>query len=200
MSGTILLALHYQNEVLHANGKIRVGVAEGSTQRETVIANAKRLLAGARANGVAIVHVRIAFRPDHKDVLQNAPIFRNIVKIGALREGSWGAEFLEGLGPLPEELIVKHSRVNAFYGSALEEAVNLYRPSTLVCSGVATNYVVEHTARHASDMGYQVVVVGDACSSGDPALHDATLRNLALVATVETTEQTLRRFASKKGA
>lgn len=194
MANTVLLALHYQNEVLHERGKIKVGVAEGSDRRALVVANAKRLFAGARAVGVPIVHVRIAFRPDYRDVLQNCAIFRNVVNLAAMQEGSWGAEFFDGLQPEPMELVISHTRINAFYGSNLEEALRIHRATTVVCAGVATNYVVEHTARHGSDMGFDVVVVSDACSAGDLNLHQASLRNLALVATIESTEQTLPRF------
>ena len=34
----LLLALHYQNEVVHPQGKIRVGIAEASPERVAVIA------------------------------------------------------------------------------------------------------------------------------------------------------------------
>ncbi|WP_350494969.1 hypothetical protein [Neopusillimonas aromaticivorans] len=42
-----VLALHYQNEVLHPEGKIRVGVNDESV-RERVLDGAARLLAMAR--------------------------------------------------------------------------------------------------------------------------------------------------------
>src|SRR5579883_2668163 len=40
-SKSVVLALHYQNEVLHPDGKIRVGVAEGDTGRANLIRAAK---------------------------------------------------------------------------------------------------------------------------------------------------------------
>jgi nicotinamidase-related amidase len=184
-----LLALHYQNEVLHPDGKIRVGMAKDDPARVAVITAAKRLIGGARRAKVPVVSVRIAFRPDYKDVIRNCPIFRNVVKLGAMAEGSWGAEFHDGLGPEAGELVVKHGRVNAFYGSPLEEVLRVLGATRLAIAGVATNSVVEHTARHAADMGFEVTVASDACSSGDRGLHEASLRNLALVADIRTTAQ-----------
>lgn len=70
-----VLALHYQNDVLHADGRIRVGFATGDDARERVIAAAGALLAGARRAGLPIVHIRIAFRPDYADLVQNCPLF-----------------------------------------------------------------------------------------------------------------------------
>lgn len=188
---TAFLALHYQNEVIHPRGAIRVGMAEHAPERAALIANAGRLLAGMRAAGVPVVSVRIAFRPDHADVIQNCRIFRDVVRLGAMVEGSWGAEFVDGLGPLPGEHVVKHTRTNAFIGAPLEEVLRCLDARHLIVAGVSTHSVVEATVRHASDMGYAVTVVGDACSSGDPAMHAASLRSMELVAEVRTTDAVL---------
>jgi nicotinamidase-related amidase len=185
-TATVVVALHYQNEVLHADGKIRLGVAEGAPGREAVIAAARALLAHARTAGLPLVHVRIAFPPGHVGVATNAPIFRNVVASGAMEEGSWGAEFHDGLGPLPGEVVVTHDRVNAFYDSDLAERLAALGAGRLVMAGVAANSVVEHTARHAADMGFEVVVLGDACSAGRADLHRAALDNVAIIGTVST--------------
>jgi nicotinamidase-related amidase len=184
-----VLALHYQNDVIHRNGRIRLGFAEGDAQRDAVIAAAGRLLAGARAASLPIVHVRIAFRPDHADVVRNGPIWENVVRIGAVAEGSWGADFHDRLRPQPDEIVVRHGRINAFFGSPLEETLRLFDAAELVLGGVATNSVVEHTARHAADMGYRVTVAADACAASRPALRQAALDNIALIGTVSTVDE-----------
>lgn len=186
--GTVLLALHYQNEVLHPEGRIRLGVAEGAEGRGAVIAAARRLLAGARRVGVPVVHVRIAFPPGHRGVRTNAPIFRNVVASGAMEEGSWGAEWHEGLGPVAGEAVVAHQRVNAFFESRLEEVLRDLGATRLIIAGVATNSVVEHSARHAADMGYEVIVPADACSAARPEVHDAALFNIALIGDVSSVD------------
>jgi nicotinamidase-related amidase len=188
---TVLIAMHYQNEVLHPHGKIRVGVAAEDANRQAVKDNATRLLAAARNFGIPVISVRIAFRPDHADVIQNCRIFRDLVANKAMIEGSWGAEFHEGLGPVGDELVVKHSRVNAFYGSQLEELLRVLKAERLVMAGIATNSVVETSVRHASDMGYAVVVAADACSSGRAELHEASLENMRYVADVKTVAEIL---------
>jgi nicotinamidase-related amidase len=40
--------------------------------------------------------------------------------------------------------------------------------------------------RHASDLGYDVWVAADACSAADPAVHEASLASMRLIATVGT--------------
>jgi len=181
--------------VVHPQGKVRVGIAEASPERAAIVAAARRLLAGARAHGIPVISVRIAFREDHAEVAGNAEIWRRVIASGAMTEGSWGAEFYDGLGPLPGEFVVTHQRNNAFYGSPLADVVHLFRPERLIVAGISTTYVVESTVRHASDMGYAVAVAADACSSGTREMHEASLRAMALLATVTTVDALLVEFA-----
>lgn len=187
-----VVALHYQNDVLHPDGRIRVGLSVDSPVRASVIAAAQALLRGARERGLPIVHVRIAFRPDYADLLANGPIFRNVAAAGAVQEGAWGAEFFPALAPeakRSDELVVKHQRINAFYGSALEDALRIVGARRLVVAGVATHSVVESTVRHAVDMGYEVTVAADACASALPAEHEASLHSMHLIARVARGEE-----------
>ena len=176
--------MHYQNDVLHPDGKVRVGVAADDPARPRLIASAARLVAAARAHGVPVISVRIAFAPDYSDCLRNCMLFRRVAETGAVVEGQWGAEFYAQLAPLPGETVVTHKRNNPFWGSGLEEAVRLTGATRLYLAGIATNHVVEHGARHASDLGYDVTVVADACSTAQPHLHAASLETLAMLADV----------------
>jgi nicotinamidase-related amidase len=178
---TALVALHYQNDVLHPDGKIRLGIAEGAPARGRLIASATTLLSHCRSTGIPIVHVRIAFPERHEGVLLNAPIFRNVAAAGACQEGSWGAEFHAGLQPISGESVVTHGRVNAFFNSTLEANLRALGVTRLIMAGVATNSVVEHSARHAADMGYEVTVVSDACSAARQDIHEASLFNIGLI-------------------
>lgn len=58
-------------------------------------------------------------------------------------------------------------------------------------AGVATNSVVETSARRAADMGYEVIVASDACSCARLDLHEASLENMHYIADVRTVEQVL---------
>lgn len=183
----VLLALHYQNEVLHPEGRIRVGLDGASPARAAVIGAAEQLLAVARARAIPVVHVRVAFRPDYADLRTNAPIFRNVAALGAVREGSWGAAFYDTLAPReddPAEFVVTHKRINGFYESSLETVLRALAATRLLVAGVATHSVVESTVRHAADMGYEVAVVAPACAAANPGAHAAALASMALVATI----------------
>ena len=176
----VLVAVHFQNDVLHPDGKIRAGLGRDDENRAALIQRARKLMDGARARGVPVVSARIAFRPGHCGVIQNSPMFRGAVKSDALVEGTWGAEFHAQLKPRPGEFVVTHSRINAFFGSDLELVLTSLGAQQLVVAGIATHSAVEHTARHAADFGYEVTVASDACAAADPELHAASLRVLAL--------------------
>jgi len=192
-----LVAVHYQNDVVHADGKLGAGVRRGGGSREELVRRARRLLEGVRALGVPVVSARIAFPAGHEGVVRNSPMFRAAVESGALIEGSWGADFHEDLQPRPGEPVVTHSRINVFFGSDLEQVLSSLGALRVVVAGVATHSAVEHTARHAADLGYDVTVAADACAAADPELHAASLRALALhverVASVDEILATLGR-------
>ena len=190
-----VLALHYQNDVLHPDGKIRVGLDADSGARQRLLDNAAALLEGARSHALPIVHVRIAFRPDYADLLPNCEIFRNVATIGAVPEGQWGSAFYDGLHPLAgsaREFVVKHTRISAFYGTPLEETLRLLGARRLVVAGVATHSVVEGTVRHAADIGFSVMVAEDACASADPAVHEASLASMRLIAQTGSVRDAVR--------
>jgi len=181
-----ILALHYQNEVLHAEGRIRVGLAGDEAQRARVIAAAGRMLMGARARRWPIIHVRIAFRPDYADCPSNTPIFRQTMALGAVQEGAWGSAFLETLTPqkTSTEFVITHHRISGFAGTPLEQTLHLLGVKHLLVGGVATHSVVESTVRDAADRGFHVVVAADACAAASHDTHAASLASMALVAEI----------------
>ncbi|MBA1245560.1 cysteine hydrolase family protein [Pseudomonas japonica] len=191
MDRPVVIALHYQNDVLHADGRIKVGMDTDGEGRANLIAAAGKLLRGARKNDWPIIHARVAYCGNYSDLIANAPILENVRKIGAVIDGSWGAEFLEVLSPHENgnEYVVTHKRINAFYGTHAEALLTMLGARTLIIAGVATHSVVESTVRHAVDCGYKVMVPSDACSSADPSAHQASLNSMSLIARITSVRQ-----------
>lgn len=187
---TALLALHYQNEVLHPDGLIRVGIADDEV-RTALIERASALLAEARRRDWLIVHVRIAFRPDYADMPRNMPILYRAEALGAVKDGEWGAEFYPSLAPLNSrrEFALKHTSISAFRGTALDQLLRSHGIVRVMAAGVATHSVVEGTVREAAESGYEVTVVADACAAAARATHEAALASMALMAQVTTVQE-----------
>jgi nicotinamidase-related amidase len=189
MGGVVVLAIHYQNDNCHADGRIRLGLAEADPRREKLVAAAGRLFAAARASGVPIVHVRYAWRPDYSDVAMNAEVYRQHAALGAWKDGEWGADFLDELKPAAGEPVVTHARMSPYYSSNLDEALAKIAPRQVIVAGVSTSYAVDAAVRDSSDRGYEVTVAADACATGDPAMHDASLKAMRMLATISTVDE-----------
>ncbi len=192
----VIVANHYQNENCHPDGKIKVGIGQDSAWRWERLENAKRLFAAARANGVPIVHVRLAVDPDFKGVVANTDLIRQWIELGAWREGTWGVEFIDGLAPEPGEHVVTHTRNSAFHNSTLEEVLFSLAARRLICCGVSTAYTVEGTVRHATDYGYQVTVAADACSTATQEQHNNALAAMAPIAEICSVDELAKSFAA----
>lgn len=182
-----LVAIHYQNDVIHADGRVRAGSPGSEMARHRLVSVAKEMLRGARALRLPIFHVRIAFRPDYSDLIQNCVLFQKVAEAGAVKDGDWGAQFFEGLGPeggQTEEFVINHLRTSAFIGTELNLLLSRLNVRHLIIAGVATHSAVEMTVRHATDLGYWVTVAADACGCADAQAHEASLSSMALVSEV----------------
>ena len=196
MSETVVLAIHYQNENCHPDGKVKIGMAENAESwRQRTLAAAKKLLAGARTNEVPIIHIRLAVRADFQEVEPNAPIYQQWLDLGAWQDGTWGADFIEGLGPVGDELIVTHIRNNAFYGSNLQIYLDRFQANHLVIAGVSTAFAVDHATRHAADAGYRVTIAKDACQTTTIVAHEAALATLSQFAEIKSVDDIVEAFS-----
>ena len=96
------------------------------------------------------------------------------------------------LGPAEGDVIVSRPRVNAFCNSDLQSILSSKEVHTLVLMGIATNWVVEATARHACDADYRVIVLEDCCASSSAEAHNFAIDNiLSRIAEVSTSEEFL---------
>lgn len=99
--------------------------------------------------------------------------------------GSWWRTFLmqddeasqlcEGLSRRRPGIVIEKDRYSAFGGTPLDGLLRAAGVNTLFLCGFMTHICVESTARAAFDLGYDVAVVADACSSISEDLHAAAL-------------------------
>ncbi|MGR3885702.1 cysteine hydrolase family protein [Pseudomonas sp. 1152_12] len=105
--------------------------------------------------------------------------------------GQPGCEFQQALAPLKHEHVVEKNVPDAFAATGLERWLHMRSIKQLVIAGVITNNSVESTARSGGNLGFDVIVAGDACYTFDqtdlsgqlwPAehVHALSLSNLAM--------------------
>ncbi len=113
-------------------------------------ARARRALALFRAAGRPVFHIR------HVSLGENAGFFL---------PDSKGAQIHASVAPLEgETVLVKHTP-NAFRGTGLEGKLRAQGVDRLIVCGMMTHMCVDTTVRAASDLGFQVVLLGDACAT-----------------------------------
>jgi nicotinamidase-related amidase len=181
-----LIALHYQNDICHPDGRVPFSLDRTSPEAAAFLAASVRALSAARGRGMTIVHVHIGFADDYSDLPRHGRLFRKAAELGALKRGSWGAAPFEGFEPGPGEDVLWHSCNSAFRNTGLEALLRKHDADRLYVMGLATQFSVEHTIRDATDMGFAVTLLSDCCASGDMEAHRASLRSMAMLAEIET--------------
>lgn len=126
---------------------------------------------GARAAGVAVIYIRIAFRADFPEVSPNNRAFAMLSSGAGFGFDDPQTQIHPAIAPRPGDVVVVKKRVSAFTGSDLELVLRAQGIDTLVLTGIATSGVVLSTLREAADRDYRLVVLADGCVDGDPEVH-----------------------------
>jgi nicotinamidase-related amidase len=119
-------------------------------------ANMARLLAEWRARRRPIFHVQ------HMSVEPNS----------TLRPGLPGNRIKAIVAPLPGEPLLRKSVSNAFSGTDLESRLRQQGIQSVVIVGLTSDHCVSTTARLASDLGFQTIVVSDATAAHERTSSD----------------------------
>lgn len=179
-----LVALHLQNDICHPDGRIPFAVDRSAGEAGTFLTRCRNMIDKARAGGWIVVHVHIAFAPDYSDLPRNCRLFRAVESLGAVKRGSWGAAPMEGFEPGRDDILLTHRCNNAFEGTGLATLLEQRGVSDVAVMGLATQYSVEHSVRHAADLGYAVTMVRDCCGSANPQAAEASFAAMAMLADV----------------
>jgi ureidoacrylate peracid hydrolase len=118
------------------------------------------------------------------------------LKEAGMRRGTPGAEVVDALSPLANEVVIRKRRFSAFYQTELELILRGMGVDTLIICGTVTNICCESTARDAFFRDFKVVFGNDICSALDEKTHNATLANMEIfgeVMRLDEIMQNLRR-------
>jgi nicotinamidase-related amidase len=187
---TALIVVDLQNDFCAPDGWLAsVGVDV------SVLAPAVELVAGlvpaARAAGLPVIWLNWGNRPDQANLPPGVARvydpdgtgrgigFRLRPQAGGvLTKGSWGAALVDGLTPAPADIGVDKYRMSGFWDTPLDTILRNQRVDTLIFAGVNSDQCVYATLIDAACIGYDVVMLGDACATTSPPYcHEATLYN-----------------------
>ncbi|MEJ6654395.1 MAG: isochorismatase family cysteine hydrolase [Pseudomonas sp.] len=185
---SIYLVLDMQNDLVHADGASGKAPMQADIQGREVIQRTANAIARARAKGIPVAFVRVAFSDDHREANPNSQVFGPIAKNGILKMNAWGGQIHEALAPQAGDWdIVKH-RVSPFYQTKLELLLKREGIERIYCSGVSTQAVVQATVRDAHDRDFDVVVIEDCCAGPNEQEHANSLASIARFCSVATSE------------
>ena len=157
-----LLLMDFQNAIVGM-------VGEGAP---ALLGRAQKARAAARAAGMAVMHVRVAFTDaDYAAVSERNKSFAALGKSRFLRDGSEPAAIHSALTPLADEEVFTKKRVGAFSTTNLAERLSARGIDTLVLAGIATSGVVLSTLRDGADRDYRLFVLSDCCADMDAEVH-----------------------------
>ncbi len=165
MTKRAIVVVDWQNEYLPI-GKLPLHAVDVALDRTVEV------LASARARGETVVHIR------HEQ--PGAPIFV---------PGSEGADIIPAVAPAPGERVIVKNHPNAFRDTDLQRVLDQAGIEQVVLVGAMSHMCIGATARAATDLGYDTLVVEDACATMDlehgglrvpaPQVHAANMAAIA---------------------
>lgn len=147
---TALLIIDMQEEMAV---RTMAGRERANPQAEAHVAG---LLSLFRALGLPVIHVL------HEDPDPASPFYR----------GAAGAVPMACAQPRGEEAVIYKHGSSAFAGTKLEAHLRAEGIGRLVIVGAVAGFCVTSTTRWASDLGFQVILPGDALIGFDLGAHD----------------------------
>ena len=187
---TALIVVDMQNAFLSPGGMLdRAGIDISAAPQTLDVA--QRVVKTVRGLGMPVVHLQVGYPPDlstaggptspnpRKELalclMARHPELRGKLLIW----GTWDAEIVDALAPLPEEVVIKKSRYSGFAGTPLDQLLRSRGIQYLLFLGVATNVCVESTIRDAYFLEYWPILIADATmQAGPPSIQEATLFNV----------------------
>lgn len=158
--------------------------------RGSVIPNQVRLLAAARAAGIAVLHTIIeALREDCRDVSLDHRLSGLLVP-----KGHPLAPPIDELTPQRNEIVLPKTSSGVFNSTAIDYVLRNMGIARLIVAGVVTDQCVDMAVRDAADRGYLVAVPQDACATYSAERHEAALRAFGGYCWVTDTETVLARL------
>jgi nicotinamidase-related amidase len=179
-----LLCMDFENDIVHPDGKVSGKGYAAYNAEHNSLATVRMAQDKFRAAGLPVVHVRVGFSPSYAEQPKGSPLMGQAHKFGAFNLSGWGTEFLDEIAPEGDELVITKHRVGSFFATPLELTLKTMGVTEVYLAGVATDMVVESTAREAHDRDFAVNVIADCCIAASNDDQERTLTNMSKLATI----------------
>ena len=159
-----LILIEFQREWLDKNGKIHRRI-EDTEQFEQAMNNAEKALAFARNLKMPVIHCGLRFQDGYPELGHAVYGLRAAIpRAGTFPCNGTGCEFVPPFAPQENEFVVQgRTGASGFSGSNLDAYLRNQNIQTIYLAGFALHVCVESTLRQGHDLGYNTIVLGDAC-------------------------------------
>ncbi|MCW8060523.1 pyrimidine utilization protein B [Agrobacterium tumefaciens] len=187
---TAVVVVDMQNAYSTEGGYVDLAGFDIAGARAT-IANIKKTLDVARANGVLVVYFQNGWDKDYVEA--GGPGSPNWHKSNALKtmrarpelqgkllaKGTWDYDIVEELKPHPGDILVPKTRYSGFFNTNMDSVLRARGIRNLVFVGIATNVCVESSLRDAFHLEYFGVMLADATHHLGPSMmQEASIYNV----------------------
>lgn len=147
---------------------------------ESLLSRMVDTIAHARAEGMQIGYVRVAFADSDYNAIPetNKSFSRFAGMAGFMHADAPETAVHDQIAPEPGDIVVRKTRVGAFSTTDLEQQLRDRNINTLILAGISTSGVVLSTVRDAADRDYRIFVLADGTADPDPEAHDALINRI----------------------
>jgi ureidoacrylate peracid hydrolase len=174
---TALLVIDPVNDFLHEDGAAWE-MTKSTVKKNDVVAQLARLTEGARGAGVPVLFGPMAYtQEDYADdqLQRRSGINRLMFENKMFLAGSFGADFHPDIQPQPGDIILSPHKGTDVMQTDLKEHLDRLGTTHLVLAGMTANLCVESTARHATELGYDVTFLSDAIGAESLPAYEASI-------------------------
>lgn len=168
---------------------VREALRDFDERVKGAVVNAQKLLKACREKGFDVIHVKI--EAPTEDPRHTAKINRKVGLI--IPPGSEAGAFFDEVKPIRGELLFTKTNGGAFAGTNIDFVLRNMDINSLIACGFVTDQCVLATVVHAAELGYDIILVEDACTAFTRESHEAVIKSLKDVALkVKTTNDVLK--------
>jgi ureidoacrylate peracid hydrolase len=184
---TAVIVVDMQNDFGSEGGMLQRAGLDVSPIQAAVAPTAK-VLEAARKEGIKVIYLKMAFKPDLSDAGSDDAVnrVRHLrLKVGKsvpapngkesriLIRDTWNTDILAELTPKADDIVLYKNRFSGFYNTELDAVLKRLGIKYLILTGCLTSVCVESTARDAMFRDYLPVVFAD-CTGEAKQLTDET--------------------------
>lgn len=181
LARTALVVIDMQNDFCERQGWFGAKGIDVRPMRKPIPV-LKKVLPAWRAAGAQTVWLNWGIRPDLANLSPTIRFKgkRSAEDIGygeplptrdsrALVQGDWGAAVIDALAVHESDLLVHKHRLSGFWDNELDSLLRQRGITTLVFAGINTDRCVFATLQDAAFLGYDCLLLADACGTPSPA-------------------------------